>query len=181
MKKFKFRWSSAGAGRASSSCRCSGDSPTPYADLPGLAEPKVSLTDLPPGADRWRVIATRFKPGQPPSVKVVRSRTCRSASKPCPGPALWPPGTVASRTRMVAGGPAHLAGRGGLRRPGVLGGPTTSAIHDRLALLNPPPPAKELVIVAIDDRSRRAGPLAGPGGPRPAAAGGPGRAEGGGL
>lgn len=71
MKKFKFRWSSAGAGTRIFQLQVfRGDSPTPYADLPGLAEPEVSLTDLPPGAYRWRVIATRFKPGQPPSVKV---------------------------------------------------------------------------------------------------------------
>ncbi|MFD1191347.1 FecR domain-containing protein [Phenylobacterium conjunctum] len=71
MKKFKFRWSSAGAGTRIFQLQVfRSDSPTPYADLPGLAEPEVSLTDLPPGAYRWRVIATRFKPGQPPSVKV---------------------------------------------------------------------------------------------------------------
>lgn len=71
MKRFKFRWSAAGAGARVFQLQVfRGDSPTPYADLPGLTESEVSLTDLPPGAYRWRVIATRFKPGQPPSVKV---------------------------------------------------------------------------------------------------------------
>lgn len=71
MKKFKFRWSSAGAGTRVFQLQVfRGDAAVPYADLPGLTEPEVSLTDLPPGAYRWRVIATRFKPGQPPSVKV---------------------------------------------------------------------------------------------------------------
>lgn len=71
MKKFKFRWSSAGAGTRVFELQVfRGDDRTAYADLPGLTEPEVSLTDLPPGAYRWRVIATRFKPGQPPTVKV---------------------------------------------------------------------------------------------------------------
>lgn len=70
MRRFKFRWSAAGAGQRVFELQLfRGGDTTPLVDVPGLTEPELSITDLPPGAYHWRVVATRFKPGQPPSVK----------------------------------------------------------------------------------------------------------------
>lgn len=70
MRRFKFRWSAAGAGQRIFELQLfRGAETTPFVDIPGLTEPELSVTDLPPGAYHWRVVATRFKPGQPPSVK----------------------------------------------------------------------------------------------------------------
>ena len=35
----------------------------PLVDQPGLSEPQMTLTDLPPGTYGWRVSAVRFKGG----------------------------------------------------------------------------------------------------------------------
>ncbi|WP_304187057.1 FecR domain-containing protein [Phenylobacterium aquaticum] len=70
IRRFKFRWSAAGSGQRLYELQLfRGAETTPLVDVPGLTEPELSVTDLPPGAYHWRVVATRFKPGQPPSVK----------------------------------------------------------------------------------------------------------------
>ena len=41
-----------------------GGSKAPTVDQPGLVEPQLTLTDLPPGTYAWRVTAIRFKNGK---------------------------------------------------------------------------------------------------------------------
>jgi hypothetical protein len=63
-RKFLFRWSSAGDGvRVYRFQLFDEGGKTPLVDQPGLSEPQVTLTDLPPGAYAWRVVAVRFKNG----------------------------------------------------------------------------------------------------------------------
>jgi hypothetical protein len=69
-RKFLFRWSSAGDGVRNYRFQLftapadkNWDAKVPVVDQPGLAEPQVTLTDLPPGAYAWRVAVTRFKNG----------------------------------------------------------------------------------------------------------------------
>ncbi len=64
-RKFLFRWSSAGDGVRNYRFQlfAEKDAKTPVVDQPGLTEPQVTLTDLPPGAYLWRVTAARFKDG----------------------------------------------------------------------------------------------------------------------
>ncbi len=64
-RKFLFRWSSAGDGARSYRFQlfAGGDAKVPLVDQPGLSEPQLTLTDLPPGAYGWRVAALRFKDG----------------------------------------------------------------------------------------------------------------------
>lgn len=69
-RKFLFRWSSAGDGVRNyrfqlfaSSDDKTGVAKTPLVDQPGLVEPQLTLTDLPPGTYAWRVAAVRFKNG----------------------------------------------------------------------------------------------------------------------
>ena len=64
-RNFLFRWSAAGDGvRTFRFQLFSGTDATKLiVDQPGLSEPQLTLTDLPPGAYNWRVSATRFKNG----------------------------------------------------------------------------------------------------------------------
>jgi hypothetical protein len=64
-RNFLFRWSAAGDGvRTFRFQLFSGTETTnPIVDQPGLSEPQLTLTDLPPGAYSWRVSATRFRNG----------------------------------------------------------------------------------------------------------------------
>jgi hypothetical protein len=66
LRRFLFRWSAAGEGvRTYRFQMFSADDPQhPQVDLPGLTEPQVTVTDLPPGAYAWRVTAIRFKNGK---------------------------------------------------------------------------------------------------------------------
>jgi hypothetical protein len=64
-RNFLFRWSAAGDGvRVFRFQLFAGDDETkPIIDQPGLSEPQLTLTDLPPGTYGWRVSAVRFKAG----------------------------------------------------------------------------------------------------------------------
>jgi len=64
-RKFLFRWSSSGDGVRNYRFQmfAAGDMKSPVVDQPGLTEPLLTLTDLPPGAYAWRVTALRFKDG----------------------------------------------------------------------------------------------------------------------
>lgn len=69
-RKFLFRWSSAGDGVRNYRFQLfaspddkSGSPKAPVVDQPGLIEPQLTLTDLPPGVYAWRVSALRFKNG----------------------------------------------------------------------------------------------------------------------
>ena len=64
-RNFLFRWSAAGDGVRSYRFQLfPGTEPiSPIIDQPGLSEPQLSLTDLPPGTYGWRVSAVRFKNG----------------------------------------------------------------------------------------------------------------------
>ncbi len=64
-RKFLFRWSSAGDGVRNYRFQlfAASDTNTPVVDQPGLSEPQLTLTDLPPGTYAWRVAAVRFKDG----------------------------------------------------------------------------------------------------------------------
>lgn len=64
-RNFLFRWSAAGGGVRSFRFQLfAGTQPTaPIVDQPGLVEPQLTLTDLPPGLYSWRVSATRVKNG----------------------------------------------------------------------------------------------------------------------
>lgn len=64
-RKFLFRWSSAGDGVRNYRFQLfTGEAAKiPLADQPGLSEPQLTLTDLPPGTYAWRVAAVRFKNG----------------------------------------------------------------------------------------------------------------------
>lgn len=64
-RKFLFRWSSAGDGARNYRFQlfASPDGKVPLVDQPGLSEPQLTLTDLPPGTYGWRVVAVRFKNG----------------------------------------------------------------------------------------------------------------------
>lgn len=64
-RNFLFRWSAAGDGVRSYRFQLfAGTEPTaPIVDQPGLSDPQLTLTDLPPGTYGWRVSAVRFKGG----------------------------------------------------------------------------------------------------------------------
>jgi hypothetical protein len=69
-RKFLFRWSSAGDGARNYRFQLFANpegkrenAKVPLVDQPGLSEPQLTLTDLPPGAYAWRVAAVRFKNG----------------------------------------------------------------------------------------------------------------------
>ncbi len=64
-RNFLFRWSAAGDGVRTFRFQlfAGTEAANPVVDQPGLSEPQLTLTDLPPGAYGWRVIATRFKNG----------------------------------------------------------------------------------------------------------------------
>jgi len=64
-RNFLFRWSAAGDGVRTFRFQLFSetDVASPIVDQPGLSEPQLTLTDLPPGAYSWRVSATRFKNG----------------------------------------------------------------------------------------------------------------------
>lgn len=64
-RKFLFRWSASGDGVRNYRFQmfAAGDMKSPVVDQPGLTEPLLTLTDLPPGAYAWRVTALRFKDG----------------------------------------------------------------------------------------------------------------------
>ena len=64
-RRFLFRWSAAGEGVRSFRFQlfAGTEATSPIVDQPGLSEPQLTLTDLPPGAYSWRVSATRFKGG----------------------------------------------------------------------------------------------------------------------
>ena len=64
-RNFLFRWNAAGSGVRSFRFQLfAGTEPTaPIVDQPGLVEPLLTLTDLPPGLYSWRVSATRVKNG----------------------------------------------------------------------------------------------------------------------
>jgi hypothetical protein len=65
-RKFLFRWSSAGDGVRNYRFQLfAGEgAKAPTVDQPGLTEPQLTLTDLPPGTYAWRVSAIRFKAGK---------------------------------------------------------------------------------------------------------------------
>jgi hypothetical protein len=64
-RRFLFRWSAAGGGVRSFRFQlfAGTEATAPIVDQPGLAEPQLTLTDLPPGLYSWRVSATRVKNG----------------------------------------------------------------------------------------------------------------------
>ncbi len=64
-RNFLFRWSAAGDGVRTFRFQlfAGTEATAPIVDQPGLNEPQLTLTDLPPGAYSWRVSATRFKNG----------------------------------------------------------------------------------------------------------------------
>jgi hypothetical protein len=64
-RNFLFRWNAAGDGVRSFRFQLfAGTEPgAPIIDQPGLVEPQLTLTDLPPGLYSWRVSATRVKNG----------------------------------------------------------------------------------------------------------------------
>ena len=64
-RKFLFRWSSAGDGTRNYRFQlfAAKDPDRPLVDQPGLSEPQLTLTDLPPGEYAWRVAVVRFKDG----------------------------------------------------------------------------------------------------------------------
>jgi len=64
-RNFLFRWNAAGDGVRSFRFQLfAGTEPgAPIVDQPGLVEPQLTLTDLPPGLYSWRVSATRVKNG----------------------------------------------------------------------------------------------------------------------
>jgi hypothetical protein len=64
-RKFLFRWSAAGDGVRNYRFQLFSDAEAKVAvvDQPGLTEPQLTLTDLPPGTYSWRVAAVRFKDG----------------------------------------------------------------------------------------------------------------------
>lgn len=64
-RNFLFRWSAAGDGvRVFRFQLFAGeDTAQPIIDQPGLSEPQLTLTDLPPGTYGWRISAVRFKNG----------------------------------------------------------------------------------------------------------------------
>ena len=64
-RKFLFRWSAAGDGVRNYRFQLFSDAEAkvPVVDQPGLTEPQLTLTDLPPGTYAWRVAAVRFKDG----------------------------------------------------------------------------------------------------------------------
>ena len=64
-RNFLFRWSAAGDGVRTFRFQlfAGTEATNPIIDQPGLSEPQLTLTDLPPGAYSWRVSATRFKTG----------------------------------------------------------------------------------------------------------------------
>ena len=64
-RKFLFRWSAAGDGVRTFRFQlfAGTEATTPVVDQPGLNDPQLTLTDLPPGAYGWRVSATRVKNG----------------------------------------------------------------------------------------------------------------------
>lgn len=64
-RKFLFRWSSSGDGVRNYRFQmfAADDTKNPVVDQPGLTEPLLTLTDLPPSAYAWRVTALRFKDG----------------------------------------------------------------------------------------------------------------------
>jgi len=68
-RKFLFRWSSAGEGARNyrfqlfANPEGKAENKAPLVDQPGLSEPQLTLTDLPPGTYGWRVVAIRFKNG----------------------------------------------------------------------------------------------------------------------
>lgn len=65
-RKFLFRWSAAGDGVRNYRFQLFSDAEAktaPVVDQPGLTEPQLTLTDLPPGSYFWRVAAVRFKDG----------------------------------------------------------------------------------------------------------------------
>ena len=64
-RQFLFRWSSAGDGVRNYRFQlfAGAEAKVPVVDQPGLAEPQLTLTDLPPGGYAWRVAAVRFKDG----------------------------------------------------------------------------------------------------------------------
>lgn len=64
-RKFLFRWSAAGDGVRNYRFQLFSDAEAKVAivDQPGLTEPQLTLTDLPPGSYSWRVAAVRFKDG----------------------------------------------------------------------------------------------------------------------
>lgn len=65
-RKFLFRWNSAGDGARNYRFQLfAGEgAKSPTVDQPGLVEPQVTITDLPPGTYAWRVSAIRFKNGK---------------------------------------------------------------------------------------------------------------------
>jgi hypothetical protein len=64
-RKFLFRWSAAGDGVRNYRFQLFSDAEAkvPVVDQPGLTQPQLTLTDLPPGTYSWRVAAVRFKDG----------------------------------------------------------------------------------------------------------------------
>lgn len=64
-RNFLFRWSAAGDGVRVYRFQlfAGADATSPVIDQPGLSEPQLTLTDLPPGTYGWRVSAVRFKGG----------------------------------------------------------------------------------------------------------------------
>jgi len=64
-RNFLFRWSAAGGGVRSFRFQlfAGTELTAPIVDQPGLVEPQLTLTDLPPGLYSWRVSATRVKNG----------------------------------------------------------------------------------------------------------------------
>ncbi len=64
-RNFLFRWSAAGGGVRSFRFQlfAGTEALAPIVDQPGLVEPQLTLTDLPPGLYSWRVSATRVKNG----------------------------------------------------------------------------------------------------------------------
>jgi len=64
-RNFLFRWSAAGGGVRSFRFQlfAGTEAAAPIVDQPGLVEPQLTLTDLPPGLYSWRVSATRVKNG----------------------------------------------------------------------------------------------------------------------
>ncbi len=64
-RNFLFRWSAAGDGVRVYRFQlfAGADATSPIIDQPGLSEPQMTLTDLPPGTYGWRVSAVRFKGG----------------------------------------------------------------------------------------------------------------------
>jgi hypothetical protein len=108
----------------------------PIIDQPGLTEPQLTLTDLPPGLYSWRISATRVKNGdrlrEGRAAAVVADRKLGLGRVFEPGPPRLALSTAEARPPAIpASAAAALAGRRRPDRPG-LAGLTASSLTTRL-------------------------------------------------